>query len=335
MISEPSDILGLMQQLESSQTPFVLATVISVRGSASAKPGSKAVFAADGKCLLGWVGGGCAQSWVGSQSVEALREGAPREVHVDLSDEVFGLGMPCGGDMTVFVEPWLPKSALEFEAQSLDHEILSCLAGKAGYRAVFTQHPIYSERAQKESLSKSAEILATARGVCHARGASGLPLQSGASVRDWSVHGSIRWAAPTELLLIGSSLIVEELAILGSLCAWKVRTYGPTPPQTQKSITWEKSHPTLDNLQIQRDSAVVVASHHKGDVEFISRALASHAAWIGLVASRKRSELVLSRVPDLSPDAPVFAPAGLDLGCTTPFDIALSIIAAILTFEKS
>ncbi|MGR8929258.1 MAG: XdhC family protein, partial [Gammaproteobacteria bacterium] len=38
--------------------------------------------------------------------------GEPRIIEVDLTDEVFGAGMPCGGHMRVYVEPIIPKPQL-------------------------------------------------------------------------------------------------------------------------------------------------------------------------------------------------------------------------------
>ncbi len=49
-------------ELSSLHQPFALATVVRVEGSSSAKRGSKALIDEHGKIILGWVGGGCAES---------------------------------------------------------------------------------------------------------------------------------------------------------------------------------------------------------------------------------------------------------------------------------
>ncbi len=104
----------LLRQLELSdrRTCYALATVVEVFGSSSAKPGAKALIDAQGQVQTGWVGGGCAQAQVVQAALQSLRSGKPEVVDVDLNDEFFGAGMPCGGHMRVFVEPFLPKPRL-------------------------------------------------------------------------------------------------------------------------------------------------------------------------------------------------------------------------------
>src|SRR5215467_7145655 len=106
------DLLKNLFELSSNNEPFALATVIQTEGSASAKAGSKAVIARDGKLLLGWVGGGCAESAVRFEALKSLADGETRVITVNLDDEVLGAGMPCGGVMKVFIEPFLPRPEL-------------------------------------------------------------------------------------------------------------------------------------------------------------------------------------------------------------------------------
>ena len=66
----------------------------------------------------------------------------------------------------------------------------------------------------------------------------------------------------------------------------------------------------------------------------MKRALALNAGYIALIASKKRSRLVMNYLRDegVSPQdlARVSAPAGIDLGCRTPEEIALSVIGEIV-----
>ena len=99
-------------ELNHQREPFAVATVIKIEGSASAKPGSKAIIDKSGQTLLGWVGGGCAESAVRQEALESLADGQTRIIPIDLDDEVLGVGMPCGGMMEVYIEPYLPKPEL-------------------------------------------------------------------------------------------------------------------------------------------------------------------------------------------------------------------------------
>jgi xanthine dehydrogenase accessory factor len=143
--------------------------------------------------------------------------------------------------------------------------------------------------------------------------------------------------SPTELLILGASRIAEELARLGVLLRWPVRVYGPRfdardYPETASLVEIGAGY---RNLEILSGSAVVVASHHKGDPDFIKAALAGEAAYVGLIASQKRAHLVFADLAasGLAPSRlqAVHAPAGLDGGGERPQDIALSVIAEILS----
>lgn len=106
------EFLNLLGYLSAQRSSYCLATVIEVIGSSSAPLGSQAAFSEDGKLLLGWVGGGCAQSMVAHAAIESLAERRPSIVEIDLTDEIFGAGMPCGGHMRVFVQPCHPNPVL-------------------------------------------------------------------------------------------------------------------------------------------------------------------------------------------------------------------------------
>ncbi|MCA9682921.1 MAG: hypothetical protein KC457_12040, partial [Myxococcales bacterium] len=101
-----------MGRLLAAGEPFAVATVVAVRGSSSGKPGAKALFDAEGRNVHGWVGGGCVERFTGEQAVEALALAQPRVVVADLDDELLGLGMPCGGQMDIYIEPVCPRAEL-------------------------------------------------------------------------------------------------------------------------------------------------------------------------------------------------------------------------------
>lgn len=103
------DILSVATTLSSSLQPFALATVVETVGSTSARTGGKALFDSEGSVIAGWVGGGCAEATVAHAAVECLSSGDSQIVALDLNEEVLGVGMPCGGTMRVFLEPFLPK----------------------------------------------------------------------------------------------------------------------------------------------------------------------------------------------------------------------------------
>jgi len=98
--------------LSKNEEPFAVATVVHIEGSSSAKPGSKAIVDAKEKLLFGWVGGGCAESTVRYEAAQSIKDGRTRMITLDLTDEVLGVGMPCGGTMQIYIEPFVPKPKL-------------------------------------------------------------------------------------------------------------------------------------------------------------------------------------------------------------------------------
>jgi xanthine dehydrogenase accessory factor len=83
--------------------------------------------------------------------------------------------------------------------------------------------------------------------------------------------------------------------------------------------------------------AVVVASHGREEVETLAAALDAGVPYIGLVASRRRAAGVLADLAEARPDLAgvaagrVHSPAGLDIGARTASEIALSILAEVVT----
>ncbi len=106
-------------------------------------------------------------------------------------------------------------------------------------------------------------------------------------------------------------------------------------PQASRLITDD-----LDYAQLQPrpDDYVVIATQHKGDHESISRALASDARYIALIASRKRSRLVLDYLREQGFSEQdiqrVVTPSGIDLAPRSPEEIALCIISEIVMLRR-
>ncbi len=96
----------LRRALDEGQ-PVALATVAATRGSTPRRPGARMLVREDGT-FCGTVGGGCGEAEVLYAAMEAIRDGRPRLVPVDLTNEIDGDDKICGGVMDVFVEPIAP-----------------------------------------------------------------------------------------------------------------------------------------------------------------------------------------------------------------------------------
>lgn len=245
------DVFGTAHELKSRGEPFAIATVISVQGSGSAKPGSKVIVDTDGRVVLGWVGGGCAESTVCHEALESMSDGKVRVINVDLTDEVFG--MPCGGMMQVAIEPVLPKP---------------------------------------------------------------------------------------DLVIAGHGRIAESLAQLGHLLGFAVTVADPgaTPAAFPTAEHVFSTGLTSAELELKPASYVVVATHHKGDHLSLKKAIDSQSAYVALVASRTRSQLIFEylEAAGMPRDevAKVRSPAGLSIGAQTPEEIALSIMSEVVAVRR-
>lgn len=80
--------------------------------------------------------------------------------------------------------------------------------------------------------------------------------------------------------------------------------------------------------------AVVVASHGASETAVIEDALRAGVAYVGLIASPRRGRAVLSELAvDDEERARVRTPAGLDIGSRTPEEVALSVMAEIVSMR--
>src|SRR6516225_4026771 len=195
-------------ELSAHRRPFAMATVVRVEGSSSARLGSKALIDEHGKILMGWVGGGCAESSVRSEALQCLQRERPQLNTLNMQDEVLGVGMPCGGMMDVYIEPVIPKP---------------------------------------------------------------------------------------ELLIAGHGRIAETLANLGHLMSFSVTVHDPLAerekfPQARRIINRDFD---VREIAYGPRTFVVIATQHKNDHIWLQRALEGRAAYVALVASAHRSQLVL------------------------------------------
>ena len=82
----------------------VIATLVAARGSAPRPVGSKLAVSERGE-LAGSVSGGCVESEVYEEAQAALAGGEPNLLSYGISDEqAWSVGLPCGGEIDVFVE---------------------------------------------------------------------------------------------------------------------------------------------------------------------------------------------------------------------------------------
>jgi xanthine dehydrogenase accessory factor len=104
-VSILKEILADIDRWRAQGEKVALATVVATRRSAPRPIGSKLAVSESGE-LAGSVSGGCVESDVVLAAQEVLADGAPRLLTYGITDDMaLGVGLPCGGEIDVFVEP--------------------------------------------------------------------------------------------------------------------------------------------------------------------------------------------------------------------------------------
>jgi xanthine dehydrogenase accessory factor len=156
---------------------------------------------------------------------------------------------------------------------------------------------------------------------------------------------------------VGDAVVVEEGAVtVPNTClsggaieifldpvlpAPRVVVVGDTP--VAEAIRSLGAQLGLDLVQgvepVPGDLAVVLAAHGREELHVLRRALEAGVPYVGLVASKRRGSGVLEQLRrDGVPEqalALIDVPAGLDIGSRTPPEIALSILAAVVSVRRA
>jgi xanthine dehydrogenase accessory factor len=141
-------------------------------------------------------------------------------------------------------------------------------------------------------------------------------------------------AAP-RLVLLGHTPVVQSLARLGSELGFEVVVGSAAVPAELFPADVRTVH-DVETALVGADATtwVVVGTMGAGDEEALAAAARSDAAYVGLVASRKKAGYLIDfvRAEGVSGDrlARVKFPAGLDLGGMSAGEIAVSILAEII-----
>jgi xanthine dehydrogenase accessory factor len=148
----------LAAALENHQ-PVAVATITEVKGASPARPGFKLLMRPDGS-WLGNVGGGELETRIRQAAQEALSEGHARTMHYSLREEgPDAIGTLCGGEVAVFVEPYLPQPVLLIVGGGHIGRPLAELSRTVGYEVQVVD--VRPERADRPQLAPETISAAT------------------------------------------------------------------------------------------------------------------------------------------------------------------------------
>jgi xanthine dehydrogenase accessory factor len=283
-----------------------VATVVATRSSAPRPVGSKLIVREDGS-IEGSVSNGCVESDVILAAQEVLAGGEPRLITYGITDEMaFGVGLPCGGEIDVFVEPYSGEEP---------DVVLTVVAGED-----------VGEKLHDAELEQAARR----RGRSHVF-----------ELEDRTIFADVT-VPPPRLFVFGAVDTAEALCSAAKLLGWRTivadarprfATRERLPSADEILVLWPDE--ALARVTPDAATAVVVLTHDdKFDLPLVRGALATEAFYLGWLGSRRNQErrrglLLEEGVAEDDLDR-VRGPAGLDLGAASPEETAVSILGEIL-----
>ena len=98
------EILPEIEEWKKGGEQVVVATVVATRRSAPRPIGASLAISESGE-MCGSVSGGCVESDVFENAQEVFETGEPKLLSYGIEDDVaWSVGLPCGGEIDVFLE---------------------------------------------------------------------------------------------------------------------------------------------------------------------------------------------------------------------------------------
>lgn len=339
------DLVGPLRAWRADGTPFAIATVVDVQGSAPRGPGSSVAVAADGS-VVGSLSGGCVEGAVYELAREVLETGAPRsETYGYSDDDAFAVGLTCGGVLDVFVRPVSAPIADALDAIERGERIALATVHRGPEHLLGAAVVVRADRVtgslgdETLDLSVIADARAMLRlGLTGAREYAGDGRCPGADI---GVFVQSFTPSP-RMLVFGAIDFAGALARVGKLLGYHVTVCDARPIFATKrrfpdadDVVVDWPHRYLANTLVDDRTVVCVLTHDaKFDVPVLRVALRSPARYVGAMGSRRTHSERLDRLRAAGLTeaelARLRSPIGLDIGAATPEETAVSIAAEII-----
>ena len=313
--SAEEQVLGTLRTwLRSGETAW-LCTIVEIAGS-SPRPLGTLMACASGGPQSGSLSGGCVEE----DLIERLRSAraattCPEVCSYGLSaEENERLGLPCGGRLSVLVEP--------MREDTHGAHIDALLGALAARRCVMREVRLTD-------------------GMCRAADTGGVaPL----AMTDGMLRHTL--GPRFRLLLIGAGQLAQSLSLLSSMLDYRVVV---CDPRRQAIDAWRGPEVELvcampdDFLRaaaVDRYTAVITLTHDpRIDDMALMEALGLDAFYVGALGSPRTSAKRRERLRqlDLADEqiARLRAPVGLPIGSKQPLEIAIAILAELIELRRA
>ncbi len=301
---------------QSEQSEVAIATVISTWGSAPRPQGSMMVIKADG-LFEGSVSGGCIEGEVIHAGLDVIKSGGRKVLEFGVSnDDAIKVGLACGGTIRVLVE--------KLDAKMVE-QIKTIQQSLANNRSALWLRPL--EGSGKTSVLFGADIK-----QAQENGDKNLFLHM--------------LETPIKLQIIGAVHIAQALNHMAKLNGFDVEVIDPrgafAEAERMQNCTVVERWPDEaleDNPPTNRTAIVTLTHDPKLDDAALKIALNSEAFYIGCLGSKKTHTKRLERLSTEGFTSEqlerIHGPVGLDIGAKSASEIAVSILAEIISCYRA
>lgn len=148
------------------------------------------------------------------------------------------------------------------------------------------------------------------------------------------------------LIILGGGHIAKPLAELGNRAGFVVTVVDDRPSFANRGrfpladqVICQDFQSCFQQLQLNRSAYVVIVTRgHRHDLVCLKEVMKYQTAYTGMIGSKKRvksvKELLLEEGYDKEQVSRVNAPIGLDIGAVTPDEIAIAIIAEVISYRR-
>lgn len=318
-----------------NKQPIAIATVTRTWGSAPRPVGSVFAVSADGQ-MAGSVSGGCVEGAVMKEALEVIKTQQPKQLHYGISnDDAWSVGLMCGGELDVFVQP--------FPSGEVQIQLLQLLQNNEG--GVLLSKMNENEAAQLFNFSTFQPLSAStlqgfAEKVYSERKSQIIEIEGD----HWFAHV---FSKKSQLIIIGAAHIAVELVRLAKIFDFETIVIDPRQTFAEQTQFLELPHQmfvdwpaeVLPNFQLDASTYAVLLTHDpKIDDQALHLFLHSNVGYIGALGSRKTHEKRFARLREAGFSeeaiAKIHAPVGVDIRAQGAKEIALSIIAELIKIKN-
>ena len=324
MTFEFKNIVEAYQKAKGNGFKSVLATVVDLDGSSYRKPGVRMLIL-ENQTMIGAVSGGCVEKDILRQSLSVFKTG---ESKMMTYDGRFRLG--CEGVLYILLEVFEPN-------QSFIDVFNSCLVN----RHHFKLKSIYNrDEGHYSSIGTFIE--------CENKKYRVSGLINGFNKNEVALPVFAQNMLPCfKLMIFGAEHDAVQLCKFASLNGWEVEVFsGLSSSKTIHNFPGANKFHSMsaDDINVESidsQTAIMIMTHSfANDLKYLMTIKDSNPAYLGLLGPVHKRENLLSHLLEYCSDIEeeflekIHGPAGLDIGSETPQEIAISIIAEILSVAR-